>query len=401
MQGENAVLNVLTIPPGATTTSPRIVLDGVRGALFVYGSGGPLGALIGSWAGQAGTDPYGNVYPAGISVTTGTIQASQFIATGTTGQYFGYSTATPALNALVFSIATASGTDSAGNGYVAGATVYFGSSGAWQAISLGTTGVIWYTSSATNQGTWVQAGVMSPTSGAQTSFTNSGNGFTIGTVTTPEYLGLFKFSSGAPATLSNRGILYAAASGALAEQHPSGLGAYAFDRTQVSSGSPLFSAGNTTALTNFSPLLTIPSADIVQQATYEIEIQLSGTGGQTTIAGFTIQLSLNGTGVVSSSIGTVLFSAVSQNFSATLKGTLTVISTGSSGTAHAHMTGVVGNTSVNRGGSTQATAEGGSSTVAINTTVSNTLQMVFNWGAAGGSNQIANCWISKFIRKSQ
>lgn len=68
MQGANAVLNVLTIPPGASITSPRIVLDGVRGAVFVYTSGGPSGSLIGSWAGQAGTDPYGNPYPAGLNV---------------------------------------------------------------------------------------------------------------------------------------------------------------------------------------------------------------------------------------------------------------------------------------------------------------------------------------------
>lgn len=68
MQGDNALLQVITIPPGATTTSPRIVLDGVRGAIFVYTNGGPTGALIGSWAGQSGTDPYGNPYPAGLNV---------------------------------------------------------------------------------------------------------------------------------------------------------------------------------------------------------------------------------------------------------------------------------------------------------------------------------------------
>lgn len=68
MQGDNALLNVITVPPGATITSPRIVIDGVRGAIFVYTSGGPSGALIGSWAGTAGTDPYGNPYPAGLNV---------------------------------------------------------------------------------------------------------------------------------------------------------------------------------------------------------------------------------------------------------------------------------------------------------------------------------------------
>lgn len=44
MQGPSGFLNVLTIPTGATIYEPRIVIDGVRGALFVYGSGGQAGS---------------------------------------------------------------------------------------------------------------------------------------------------------------------------------------------------------------------------------------------------------------------------------------------------------------------------------------------------------------------
>src|SRR5215469_1398670 len=81
MQGPMSVLNVLTIPPGATSTQQRLVIDGVRGAIFVYTNGGPLGALVGSWASKAGTDPYGNSYPAGFETTAGnsTIEGNNFI----------------------------------------------------------------------------------------------------------------------------------------------------------------------------------------------------------------------------------------------------------------------------------------------------------------------------------
>jgi hypothetical protein len=80
MEGPAAVLNVITLPPGATTAQARLVLDGVRGAIFLYNNGGPLGALIGSWAKSAGTDPYGNVYPQGLSVALGSITGTTFNA---------------------------------------------------------------------------------------------------------------------------------------------------------------------------------------------------------------------------------------------------------------------------------------------------------------------------------
>lgn len=67
MQGEASLLNVLTIPPGATITSPRIVIDGVRGAIFMYQAGGPVGALKIVWAISNGTDPYGNAYSLGFN----------------------------------------------------------------------------------------------------------------------------------------------------------------------------------------------------------------------------------------------------------------------------------------------------------------------------------------------
>jgi hypothetical protein len=122
MQGTGGLLNVVTIPPGATINSPRVVIDGLRGAIFVYKSGAPLGSLIGSWAGTAGTDPYGNIYPQGLDVAAGAITGVVFSGTNfiinSDGIFF-YS-GTPALGNLIFSWAVNAGTDSFGNNYPAG-----------------------------------------------------------------------------------------------------------------------------------------------------------------------------------------------------------------------------------------------------------------------------------------
>lgn len=64
MQGPDALLNILTIPPGATSGA-RIVIDGTRGAIFIYNA---ANQLVGSWSGTAGNDGLGNNYPADFMV---------------------------------------------------------------------------------------------------------------------------------------------------------------------------------------------------------------------------------------------------------------------------------------------------------------------------------------------
>lgn len=122
MDGPSAVINVITIPPGALPTQARIVMDGVRGAIFEYVNGGPLGALASSWASTAGTDPYGNVYPAGFSAGGGSSFTGTNFVINSTGAFF-YS-GTPALGNIIASITATAGVDPHGNVYLAGVTSY-------------------------------------------------------------------------------------------------------------------------------------------------------------------------------------------------------------------------------------------------------------------------------------
>lgn len=144
MQGLNGLLNTVTYPPGAGITDPRIVIDGVRGALFVYASGG---TLIGSWAISAGTDPYGNSYPQGLSVSVGAIEGSSFLV---------YQNNTPAANALLFSISGSSFTDAYGNDILPGFVSYYYTSGTGIALQVNVNSVLWWVG-ATGLNSWAQS----------------------------------------------------------------------------------------------------------------------------------------------------------------------------------------------------------------------------------------------------
>lgn len=103
-----------------------IVLDeatsGYSG-IFGYSPLPGEGTLIFSLAAKAGTDPYGNPYPAGLMTTAGgsTIEGDDYVI-NSAGAFF-YS-GTPAHGNLIASIASVSGTDQFGNTVFSGVCVY-------------------------------------------------------------------------------------------------------------------------------------------------------------------------------------------------------------------------------------------------------------------------------------
>jgi hypothetical protein len=105
---------------GGTITGPDYIIN--TSGIFIYSGAPAHGNLIGSWAGAAGTDGFGNAYPQGFNVTQGAISGTTFSGTdfiiNSAGAFF-YS-GTPAAGNLFNAIASAAGTDAFGNAYLAG-----------------------------------------------------------------------------------------------------------------------------------------------------------------------------------------------------------------------------------------------------------------------------------------
>lgn len=123
----NSLTTSLTLPTGALTGA-RIVEDGTTDTILMYDS---TGALIASIAATAGTDGFGNAYPAGISATSGVISQSIILV------YHG----TPAAGNLIASISGVAASDSFGNKYDQGLITYSPTAlntGVYAALTQGT-----------------------------------------------------------------------------------------------------------------------------------------------------------------------------------------------------------------------------------------------------------------------
>lgn len=110
---------------------------GQYAGIFVYSPAPGLGNLIGSWAAQAGTDPFGNSYPQGLNVAVGSISGTTFTGVNfiinTSGLFF-YN-GTPALGNLLISVAPSNGTDRFGNIFYEGSVSYAPSGSATASIA--------------------------------------------------------------------------------------------------------------------------------------------------------------------------------------------------------------------------------------------------------------------------
>lgn len=136
--------------PGAFEVVTNLVVVSTPGTgIFVYSGTPATGNLVASITAQAGTDPYGNPYKAGItsydttfggSVELANGSVSVFLATGLQAimSGFGYFLYTPSggLGNLVFSATQTSGTDQFGNAFVSGIASY-GAGGHVSRISAG------------------------------------------------------------------------------------------------------------------------------------------------------------------------------------------------------------------------------------------------------------------------
>jgi hypothetical protein len=71
-----------------TITSTEVVVQGATGGIFIYSGIPATGNLIGSWAGNAGTDAFGNIYPQGEYNANGTSNITFTPDSGLVKQFF-------------------------------------------------------------------------------------------------------------------------------------------------------------------------------------------------------------------------------------------------------------------------------------------------------------------------
>lgn len=332
-----------------------ILQENVSGFSGLFGYSPSIGAgnLIFSVAAVAGTDPYGNAYPAGLSITgaNSTITGTNYII-NVNGAFF-YS-GTPALGNLIASIASAAGTDSFGNVYVAGFGAYKSLNATIAQLFNGAVQISQHAAST--------AGGIS-TGGSDGSLflfspIQSGGGTNAGLT-----LNDSAHSSGGPFNMN----------------YPSGLAANV-------QGAQLASFPNITvtaaSLTQFSGNFAIPANDMVAGATYELKVHGAGTQGSTA-QGLAMAAMVAGAAVGQTPQSGAGFAAASQFFTWDAIATLVCHTTGSSGTCQTSLVFTL--TQPAAASNSETISAGTSADSAINTTIANNFAIGAKWGSTTGA----------------
>lgn len=337
--------------------------SGAYAGIFVYSPSPGTGNLIGSWAAQAGTDPYGNAYPAGLDVTVGTITGvtisggtisggtitgatiSSTVFNGTnfilnSSGFFFYS-GTPALGNLATSVANVAGTDSFGNTYPAGFD------------------------------------------GQQLTLTNQ---------------------SGTPPAVSGAGVLFSNSGGKLRFLHSTGNNNF-LQRSDPNISQTTI--GNVTTANPISTSITYQANE--GQVGSEYEIEADGVLQTGTVAAVSISFGVAVDGTILGGQVTVgaTYLVISSSFWYTLRGRLTILTTGSGGGGTCVITtdGAMGKQGANAGASTSfpvtytpmGATSGGTSKL-FDTTVTHTITLYAQW-AGTNTGQVLTTYRQRATRR--
>jgi hypothetical protein len=82
VQAAQAFPQVQGIVDATTIEGATLIIQSTAAAVLIYNGAAGAGTLIGSWASTAGTDSFGNAYPAGINANQGTLTGTT-LSTGT------------------------------------------------------------------------------------------------------------------------------------------------------------------------------------------------------------------------------------------------------------------------------------------------------------------------------
>lgn len=333
-----AAVFVGTTAPTGTIPLNSIWFNTTLNALEYWnGAAWTIQAFSGSELIQAGTIvasliAAGTVVAGIVNGTT--VIANQYIAEGGVGEFLGYSSSTPTLNDLIFSISQIAGTDSPGNAFLGGLASYLDSAGTFYAACLTAGGLTFETASAAG-GPWSQQGALFINTPTRLQYTDNSSLIRNITQSASQVSGAVLGNSTTPNTLA---------------------GPY-----------------------NIAPDLGV--GDCV-----EIDLPFNVQMGATTAEGVGLYYNLNGvSNVLLGTLGTLVAAGATYAGNVTL--CLKIASTGTSGTCRLWLKGgfyTAGNINTANAGSIASPVLTG---VAINTTILNTLQLSGAWTGTGGAGQ--------------
>jgi hypothetical protein len=315
---------------------------GAYAGIFIYSPTPALGNLIGSWAAQAGTDPFGNSYPQGLNVTVGSITGTTFTGTNfilNSSGFFFYNGA-PALGTLSTSIAPTAGTDTFGNVYPAG-------------IGLEQGGLVLF-----NQGS-------------------------------------------APATISGAGIVYEDSSGRLRYKNNFGVD-FVVDRCAFNLSNHTM---NTQTLpTQMSAAMQYQAGEAVVGSEYEVQIDGTFQGPTGASSAFTFDIFKDGAAFVSGTavtVGTVVVGTAQNTYAFTVKFRVVCNGTGVTANVNIVSEGTIAIKGANQGNSqTFCNLNGITVNGTMDTTVAHSFAIFCNWSSTTGTGHSAISYMTKFTRRN-
>jgi hypothetical protein len=320
---------------GGTVTGPDYILN--PSGFFFYNGAPANGNLIISIAPAAGTDGFGNNYPAGIEIFGATaFQSSSgnntaILQSGSLQFFFILA------NLLVLSSQ--------------GAFLYTGSGGAGNLIAA----------LASSAGT-----------------DSSGNNYPQGLMS--QQLTLINQAI-APAAFAGASVLYSSTAGR--PRYKSSAGAdNVLERSDVNIAA--FPIGNVTTTQNISSPLNYMATEGSQGSEYEIEIDGTIATGSVTAATLTFELAVDGSVLGGAFTMGAVYLANGLSFEYTIRFRLTITTTGAGGTANMVSDGAVNRSGVNLGSAANTTLSVGAlgTGKAFDTTAAHTIQAQAFWGSA-------------------
>jgi hypothetical protein len=350
--------------------------------IFIYSPAPGPGNLVGSWAASAGTDPFGNTYPKGLSVGPNSLPQVQLLLDPVLGSLVGF----PLNNA---NYANTPGSMPRIEAFQSGSPAFAGLSVIGPQTTLATHQdfvEITFNSANVAGSSFANCEIFYvDTTGLATAF------FGVDNFGVNSFVGHTFWRTATPAAPANGFKLWADPNtGMMTVQNQSTLGG----RLAANQSDLTTNTNNNNVTQPITKSWPIPANDAVAGSVYYIEVPVSGT----------LQAQQLNIGLLQDGIFVNVVPVAAAAFAAgtgivgTLKATIKILSAGAGGTAQWDFDGTITNGGANRSTATGIGMQGRRITNAFDTTVSHTLAIGAQWAVAAAGETISG-FGSNFIRQ--